>query len=78
MYSEQAVIHYDYLTISCRRRCEHWRIVTGLGDYSPIFMSPKATNCFSIITLMITRENKIIDQFPTPNIKKTGCHFENC
>ena len=30
------------------------------GDYSPIFMSLDATNCFSIITLMIIRENKII------------------
>ena len=28
--------------------------------------SPKATNCFSIITFLIIRENKIIDQFPTP------------
>ena len=26
----------------------------------------KATNCFSIITLMIIREKKIIEQFPTP------------
>ena len=38
----------------------------------------KVTNCFSIITWMIIRENKIIDQFPTPKIKKSGCHFENC
>ena len=29
------------------------------GDYSPIFTSPEATNCVSIITLMMTRENKI-------------------
>ena len=26
----------------------------------------EATNCFSVITLMIIRENKIIDRFPTP------------
>ena len=30
------------------------------GDYSPIFTSLDATNCFSIITLMIIRENNII------------------
>ena len=35
-------------------------------DYSPIFTSPEATNCFSINTLMIIRENKIIHQFLTP------------
>ena len=34
--------------------------------YMSILTSPEATNCFSIITLMIIRENKIIDQFPTP------------
>ena len=45
-----------YLTIRC--------------DYSPIFTSPEATNCFSIITLMIIRENKIIDKFPTPKHQK--------
>ena len=26
---------------------------------------------------MIIRENKIIGQFPTPNINKSGCYFEN-
>ena len=36
------------------------------GDYLPIFSSPEATNCFRIIILMIIRENKMIDQFPTP------------
>ena len=45
-------IRTDYLTIS--------RL------YSPIFTSPEATNCFSIITLMIIRENKIIGQFQEP------------
>ena len=34
--------------------------------YMSIFTSPEATNYFSIIALMIIRENKIIDQFPTP------------
>ena len=34
--------------------------------YMSIFTSPEATNCFDISTLMIIRENKIIDQFPTP------------
>ena len=34
--------------------------------YMSMFTSPEATNCFSIIRLMIVRENKIIDQFPTP------------
>ena len=38
-----------YLTISRRRRREYRRI----------FSSPEETNCFSIITLMIIRENKI-------------------
>ena len=41
-----------YLTISHRRRHEYRRIVT-----STIFTSPEATNCFSIITLMIIWEN---------------------
>ena len=34
--------------------------------YMSIFTSPEATNCFDMSTLMIIRENKIIDQFPTP------------
>ena len=46
-----------------------------LGDYSLIFTSPEATNCFSIITLMIIRENKSIDQFPTPKHKKIWLPF---
>ena len=29
------------------------------GDYSPIFTSPEASNCFGIITLKIIRENEI-------------------
>ena len=41
-----------YLTISRRRRREYRRIVT----------SSEETNCFSIITLMIIRENKIKDR----------------
>ena len=41
-----------YLTISRRRRREYRRIVT----------SPEETNCLSIITLMIIRENKIKDR----------------
>ena len=53
------------LTISHRRR----------RDYSPIFTSPEATNCLSIITLMILRENKIIDQFPTPKHQHIGLPF---
>ena len=27
---------------------------------------------------MIIRENKIIDQFPTPKHQQSGCRFENC
>ena len=46
-----------------------------LGDYSPIFTSPEATNCFSMITLMIIRENKIIDQFPTTKHQKNWLPF---
>ena len=43
-----------------------WSPRLRLGDYSPILItSPEATNCFSIITLIIIRENKIFDQFPT-------------
>ena len=42
---------------------------------TPIFTSPEATNCFSIITLMIIRENKIIDQFLTPKHKKIWLPF---
>ena len=36
--------------------------------YMSIFTSPEATNCFNIssFNLMIIRENKIVDQFPTP------------
>ena len=34
--------------------------------YMSMFTSPEATNCFDISTLMIIREHKIIDQFPTP------------
>ena len=45
------------------------------GDYSPIFTSPEATNCFSIITLMIIRDNKIIDQCPTPKHQKIWLPF---
>ena len=45
------------------------------GDYSPIFTLPEATNCFNIITLMIIRENKIIDQFPTRKHKKIWLPF---
>ena len=45
-------------------------ICVCLGDYSPIFTSPEATNCFSIITLMIIQENKIIDQFSTQKHQK--------
>ena len=37
-----------------------WSPRRSRGDYSPIFTSPEATNCFSIITLMIIRENKKI------------------
>ena len=58
-----------YLTISRRRRRE------SRGDYSPIFTSPEATNCFSMITLMIIRENKVIDQFPTPKHQKIWLPF---
>ena len=47
----------------------------GLGDYSPIFTSHEATNCFSIITLMIIRENKSIDQFPTPKHQQIWLPF---
>ena len=43
-----------YLTISRRRRREYRQIVT-----STIFTSREEANCFSIITLMIIRENKI-------------------
>ena len=43
-----------YLTISRRRRSEYRQIVT-----STIFTSPEEANCFSIITLMIIRGNKI-------------------
>ena len=46
-----------------------------LGDYSPIFTSPKVTNCFSIITLVVIRENKIIDQFQTPKHQKIWLPF---
>ena len=45
------------------------------GDYSPIFMSPEVTNCFSIITLMIIPENKSNDRFPTPKHKKIWLPF---
>ena len=31
--------------------------------YMSIFTSPEATNCFSIITLMIVRENKLLINF---------------
>ena len=37
--------------------------------------SPEATNCFSIIKLMIIRENKIIDQFPTPKHQQIWLPF---
>ena len=40
-----------------------------LGDYSPIFTSPKATNCFSIVTLMIILENKSIVGFHMTSLK---------
>ena len=42
---------------------------------SSLFTSPEATHCFSIITLMIIRENKIIDQFPTPKHEKLWLPF---
>ena len=43
---------------------------------SPIFTSPEATNCFSINTLMIIPEIKILINFRLRNIKKSGCHFD--
>ena len=35
----------------------------------------EATNCYSIITLKIIRENKSIDQFPTPKHQKIWLPF---
>ena len=58
----------DYLTISRDSTLSRWL-------YSPIFTSPEATNCVGIITLMIIRENQIIDQFPTPKNKKIWLPF---
>ena len=52
-----------------------WSPRLRLGDYSPIFTSAEATNCFSIITSMIIRENKIIDQFPTPKHQQIWLPF---
>ena len=57
-------VYLKHYPLARRFRREYRRIVTesprrSRGDYSPIFTSPEATNCFSIITLMIIRENKI-------------------
>ena len=58
---DKSLIPTAYLTISRRRRREYRRIVTDTKSRRlfAIFTSPEATNCFSIITLMINRENKI-------------------
>ena len=44
-----------------RHICAYLTII-HLGEYSLILTSPEATNCCSIITLMIIQENKFFDQ----------------
>ena len=49
-----------YLIFQTHTPCIILRLILFI-DYLSIFTSPEETNCFSIITLMIIRENKIIE-----------------
>ena len=52
----------NYVTSFIFSKEDHWLTncshIVFNNRHLPIFTSPEATNCFSIITLMIIRENK--------------------
>ena len=46
----------------------------NIGEYSPIFTEPEASNCFSIITQVIIREK----QGPSENVYQFCLFVSNC
>ena len=69
-----------FFTDSCNNRLVETRSYHVIAHaYSSYILFnnqwPEATNCFSIITFMIIRENKITDQFPSPKHQQIWLPF---